>query len=259
MVDVFEEVEEQLRSDRYRTLFLKAWPYALAAVVAALLIFAGFWGYRVYQEGQQAKASEAYAAATAANARNDLAAAERGFQAVSQSGPSTYRALALMQLAGLRLNANKTAEAVTLLDQAAGLVKEPMVADAARLKAAYALFDTAPLADLTKRLEPLSEAGRPYAGMAREAIDMKQLASGQAAQARTAFSSLALFPEATDDLRARAQAAVLLIDAGTYPTAVRAASIAATLPPTPPAGPAIPGLPGAAPAVPASPPAGAAQ
>jgi hypothetical protein len=256
VVDVFEEVEEQLRSDRYRTLFRKGWPYALGAAVAALLIFAGVWGYRYYQDTQAAKASEAYAAAMAAGAADDSATAEKQFLELSESAPQAYRALALMQLAGLRITDGQTTEAVALLDRAADLAKEPLVADAARLKAAYALFDTATLEDLRTRLDPLTESGRPYAGMAREAVAMKQLASGQAAEARTAFSALSLFPEATDDLRARAQAAVALIDSGTYAMANKAAALAATLPPAPtPAPVAV----GSAPPESASPPAGAPQ
>ena len=256
MVDVFEEVEEQLRSDRYRTLFRKGWPYALGVAVAALLIFAGVWGYRHYQDSQAAKASEAYAAAVAAGTANDLATAERQFLDLSKSAPRAYRALALMQVAGLRITDGKTAEAVALLDEAAELAREPLVADAARLKAAYALFDTASLEDLRKRLDPLTESERPYAGLAREAVAMKQLAVGQAAEARTAFSALSIFPEATDDLRARAQAAVALIDSGTYATANKAAELAATLPPAPtPAPVAV----GSAPPQSATPPAGASQ
>ena len=251
MVDVFEEVEEQLRSDRYRTLAKKAWPYLAGLAVAALLTFGAVWGWRHYQDTQAATASQAYAAASALGAKGDLAGAERAFAEIGKSGPRAYRSLALMQVAGLRVMANKPAEAVPLLDEAAELAPGPLIADAASLKAAYILFDATPLAELRERLDPLTEAGRPYAGMAREAVAMKQLAAGQTAEARAAFSALSLFPEATDDLRTRAQAAMLLIDSGSLPTANRAAAIAATLP-----APA-PTIPGAAPqAAPA--PAGAA-
>lgn len=253
MVDVFEEVEEQLRSDRYLTLAKKGWPYLAGLAVVALLIFAGVWGYRHYQATQAAAASQAYAAASALGVKNDLAGAERAFTAMTKSGPPAYRALALMHVAGLRVGAGKPAEAVPLLDEAAKLAPGPLLADAAALKAAYILFDTTPLPEIRKRLDPLTEAGRPYAGLAREAVAMKQLAAGQSAEARTAFSALSLFPEATDELRSRAQAAVALIDSGAYATANRAAALAATLPAVPPPGPTLPG----APPQPASPPAGA--
>jgi len=251
VVDVFEEVEEQLRSDRYRTLAKQGWPYVAGLALAALLVFGGVWGYRHYQATQSAKASQAYSAAFELGAKGDMVGAEKAFTEMSKSGPRAYRALALMQVGGLRISANKPDEAVPLFDQAADLAPSQLVADAARLKAAYVLFDKTPLPELRKRLDPLAEAGRPYAALAREAVAMKQLASGQTADARTAFSALSLFSEATEAQQGRARAAVVLIDSGTVATANRAAAIAATLPPTPAF------LAGAA-ANPESPPAGAA-
>jgi hypothetical protein len=250
VADVFEEVEEQLRSERYKTLARKGWPYAVAVILAVLIGFGGVWAWRSYQESLSAKASEGYSRALEAGSRGDRAAAERGFLEVSKSGPRAYRALALMQVAGLRLEAGKTAEGVTLLEQAADLAPEPLVADAARLKAAYAVFETASLADLRNRLDPLTEAGRPYAALAREAVAMKQLASGDAAAARTTFSALSLLPDATDELRQRAQAAVLLIDSGASSVIPQAARAAAALPDPPPPSATL---------APAAPPAGAAQ
>jgi hypothetical protein len=234
VADVFEEVEEQLRSERYTTLFRKGWPYALAVILAVLIGFVGVWSWRNYQESLSAKAAQGYARAMAAGQRNDRAGAERAFLEVSKSGPPAYRALAMMQVAGLRLEAGKTAESVAMFDEAAKLAPEPIVADAAALKAAYAVFDTASLADLRKRLDPLSEAGRPYAALAREAVAMKQLATGDTAAARTTYSALSLQTGVTDGLRQRAQAMTMLIDSGTASAVQPAAVAAAKLPPPPP-------------------------
>lgn len=237
MTDVFEEVEEQLRSDRLRTFFLKGWPYMLAVAAAALVVFLAVWGWRHHQESQASTASEAYSAAAEQLQKGDVAGAERGFTELSKSGAPAYRALALMQIAGRRLEAGKTAEGVQLLDEAAKVAPLPMVADAARLKAIYALFDTASLDEIRKRVEPMTAAGRPYSALAREALAMKQLAAGQTAEARTALSLLSLLPDATDDLRSRAQAAVVLIDSGSAKSAPQIAAAAAKLPPLPPAPP----------------------
>jgi hypothetical protein len=215
VADVFHEVDEQLRSERIFTIIRKGWPYALAAVIAVIVAFGVIWGVREYRASQQAKASEAYNAALEALAKNDRAAAERGFAQVASSGPPAYRALALMQQAGLRsTDPAKTAEAVALLDKAADAAKDPIVGDAARLKAAYLVFDTASLADLEKRLTPLTGAGRPYANLAREALAVKRLANGQTAQAKQALSLLAISPESGEALQARAQLYEEIIDAG---------------------------------------------
>ncbi len=247
MVDVFEEVEEQLRSERYTTLLRKGWPYALAVVLALLIGFGGVWGWREYQSSRSAKASEAFVQASQALIGQDKTKAEASLTELSKGGPATYRALALMQLAALRLEAGKDAEAAALLDEAAGVSKEPIVQDAALLKAAYILFDTTSLEDLRKRLDPLAAPGRPYSALAREAVAMKQLAVGQTAEARAAFSVLSLLPDATDDLRARAQAATALIDSGAAKAVPAIVQSAANLPPAAVSAPAaVGGAPAAA-------------
>jgi hypothetical protein len=62
VADLFEEVEEQLRSDRYRTLVLKALPWVLGLLAAALVAALAYWGWETYRTQSAAKASEQYAA-----------------------------------------------------------------------------------------------------------------------------------------------------------------------------------------------------
>lgn len=263
MADVFEEVEEQLRSARYRSLVKKGWPYAAAVVATAFLAFAGYWGFTHYRDTQSAKAAEAYAAAAELGSKGDLAGAEKGLAEIAKSGPGVYKSLALMQISGLRAEEGKIAEAAALMDQAAEAVKEPLVKDAARLKAAYLLFDTLPIAELKARLDPLTEAGRPYSALAREALAMKQMASGQLTEARASFSVLSLMPDATEELRSRAQASIALIDSGSAKNIPAIIAAAKALPPPPVPTPAAVGSAAAPPQGAAAPAqsstAGAAQ
>ena len=230
MVDVFEEVEEELRSARLQTLITRGWPYALAAVVLAALVTVGVWGWRQYQLSQSAEASQTYTQAVDALGKGDLPAAEKALADVAGSGPGAYKALAMMQQANLRIRDNKTAEAVTLLDKAAEATSEPVIADLARLKAAYLLLDTASVADMEKRLTPLTEAGRPYVTLAREALAMKRLAAGQTAEARQALSVLAISPDASQGLQARSQVATAILDAGEAKLIAPVAKAGAALP-----------------------------
>jgi hypothetical protein len=248
VVDVFEEVEEQLRSARYQTLAKKAWPYLLAVVVLALVATLAVWGWREHQAGQNAKASETYQQAFDALQAGDTAKAEASFAEIARDGPKGYKSLALMQQAGLLTRAGKTTEAVALLDQAAKAAPTPLLEDAARLKAAYLVFDTAPLAEIETRLTPLTETGRPFVSLAREALAMKRLAAGKVAEARTTLAALAISQDATEGMQQRAQLAMSLIDSGQAPTVVAIAKAAAALPPglvlaPPPAAPAQPQTP----------------
>lgn len=227
MSDVFNEVEEQLRAERYETLLKRGWPYVTGALVAALAIALAFWGWDSYSRAQESKASVAYSHALEALSNGKTAEAETGFTAVSTSAPKAYRALALMQLAGLREAAGKTPEAVALLDKAQGVTGDTLMRDAAGLRAGLLLVDTAPLAEIRRRLEPLAASGRPYRYMAREAIGIARLAAGRAAEARGDFAVLSLAADASDATRARARAAMSAIDAGSagaIPATIKAAA-----------------------------------
>ncbi len=75
MVDVFEEVEEQIRTERYKSLGLKILPWAIGAAVLALAVTFGFWGWTSYQDKQADKASEQYVQALEALGQGDTAKA----------------------------------------------------------------------------------------------------------------------------------------------------------------------------------------
>jgi len=239
VADIFEEVEEQLRSDSYLAFARKAWPYAVGVAATCLAIALGLWGWDQYQQGIQAKASETYASALDALASGDRLRADKQFDEVAKSGPRGYRTLALMQEGALRLADKKTAEAIALFDQAAQVAPDQVLADVARLKAAFVAMDSGmPLPELEARITPLTGVDRPYHVSAREALAMARLAAGKAKDARADFQALGLMLDADDATRNRAQAAVALIDSGAAANLPAALKLARTLPP--PAAPMMP-------------------
>lgn len=227
MVNVFDEVDEQLRSQRYENLVRRGWPFAAAAVGAVLIAALGIWGWNHHEAEEEAKASIAYQAAFDTEAKGDFASAYRSFQALAASAPAAYRALSLMQEAQIALDHRTSEEAVKLLDQAAKAAPDPIIADAARLKAALILLDRSPLADVEARLKPLEAAKAPYRAMALEASAMAKLNAGQINDAKSAFEVLTLSQDVSPSAQNRARAALALIasgSAGTVPAVVKAAA-----------------------------------
>ena len=231
MVDFIEEVEEQLRSDRYRALALRIAPWFIAAFVAVTVGWLGAWGWSAIQDRNVAKASQAYDKGLQSLAQGDETGAFTTFADLGKSGPPAYRALALMQEGNIRMGANKTDEAVAFYDQAAKVAPTPVMADAARLKAALALMDTAPYPQINTRLSPLIGPDKPFDLFAKEALAMAKLMAGKAAEARSDFSALSLTLGAPEGMRNRAQAAIAVIDSGQAKTAAEVARAAAILPP----------------------------
>ncbi|PQZ77594.1 hypothetical protein CQ035_03880 [Brevundimonas sp. MYb46] len=250
MVDVFEQVEEELRSDRYKRMARTWLPIGAGLLVVALVAALGWWGWQSYVTNQADKASAAYDRGMEALQANNPSGADAAFAEAAKSGNGAYKALALMQQAGIAVTANKTQDAVKLFDDAAKAAGDPIIADAAAIKAAFLLMDTASLEDIQKRLEPLAEDKRPLHAFAQEALAMAQLQHGKTAEARQAFVQLQLGQDVPDDVRQRAQAGVQAIDSGTAAglAAIVRAAVALPAPAAAPSAAAAPAQADAAPA-----------
>jgi len=236
VVDVFDEVEEQLRSERYRTLAVKSLPFVAAAVAAVVIGVGGYWGWTSYRTTQANKASEGYQAALETAQKDGPAKAFAQFKTVSDGGAKGYKALALLQMGDIRIEENKTTEAVGYFDEAAKAAPNVLLGDLARLKSAFALMDTAPYKDLESRLTPLAGEKSPYRVYAKEALALAKLQAGDMKGARADFVILAnsLDSSTSDDVRQRAQAAMQLIDSGTAKDLAAAVKAAAAMPAPPP-------------------------
>jgi hypothetical protein len=245
VTDLFDEVEEQLRSDRYRQLAQKALPWVLGIAGLALAAALAYWGWDSYRTQAVSKASEQYAEAMDAFTSGDRGKARVIWTDVSKSQAPAYKALALMHLGAYAQQERKPAEAARLFDEAAEAAPDLVIGDAARLKSAFALLDTAPLKDLEGRLKPMMEEGRPYRVQAREALGFAKLNAGDSAGARGEFVLLSQSLDAPEGARARAQAAIALIDAGSAKAVPAVVRTAVALPPPmpPPSAPTAPGQP----------------
>ncbi|WP_184719190.1 tetratricopeptide repeat protein [Caulobacter sp.] len=241
MVDVFDEVEEQLRGERYRSLASKSLPWVAAAVAAAVIGVGGYWGWDSYQTSQANKASEGYQAALEAAQKNGPSKAFDQFKVVADGGARGYKALALMQMGDIRIEENKTKEAIGYFDEAAKAAPDALMGDLARLKSAFALMDTASYKDIEARLTPLAGEKSPYRVYAKEALAFAKLQAGDQAGARGDFVVLAnSLDNTSEEVRQRAQAAMQMIDSGSAKELAAAVKAAAALPPTPPIGLAPP-------------------
>jgi len=214
VVDVFEQVEEELRSARYKRL-AKTWLPVVGGVLAIALIAAlAWWGWDSWQTSRAEKASVAYSRGVEAMQTNNASGAEAAFAEAENVGNGAYKSLALMQRAGLAVTADKTTEAVALFDEAAKVTSDPLLADSAAYRAALLVMDTAPLADVQARLEPLIEEGRPLRPFAQQALAMAQLQHGKLAEARAGFVQLTLGQNVPDVIRQFSQGGIDAIDGG---------------------------------------------
>ncbi len=257
MVDFVEEVEEQLRAERYANIFRRYLPWFLVVLSATVVGWLGVWGYDTWRDHNIGLASESYDKALSALASGDQTGAFTDLAPVAKNGPAAYRTLALMQQANIRIAADKPDEAVALLDAAAKAAPSPLLKDLAALRAAQAAMDTAPYAQMETRLKPLAADKRPFSLQAKELLAMAKLQAGKTQEARGDFNAISLTLGVSPGTRARALGAIALIDSGQGALVGDVVRTAVTLPPSNQG--MVPGLPGApAPGAPAGARAGSA-
>lgn len=248
MVDVFDQVEEELRSARYKRLAMTWLPVVGGVLLVALIAALAWWGWQTMETNKADKASIAYERGLESMGANNTVGADAAFTQAAKEGNGAYRSLALQQRAEIAVMAGKIPEAVAFLDDAAKASRDSILADAARLKAVWLLMDTAPLADIEARLEPLTGDKRPYRAFAREALAMAQLQHGKTAEARAALVLLKADLDTPPPVAERAGVAIEAIDGGSIQNVLDILKLPV---PSAPA-PAVVAQPEAAPAAPSA-------
>ena len=214
MVDFVEEVEERLRAERYANFANRWLPLIIAAIIAIVIGWLGVWGWRTWQDRNIGRASVAYDSAMNELASGDSTGAFTALDPLAKNGPAGYRSLALIAQADVRLAADKSNEATALFDQAAKVAPNVIIRDLARLRAAQAIMDTAPYAQVQARLQPLIGERKPFDLLAREALAMAKIKAGKLQEARGDLNALSLTLGVSSAMRQRTQAAIQLIDSG---------------------------------------------
>lgn len=209
MVDIFDEVEEDLRAERAEKLFKKyAW-LMVAAAVAVVAAAAGWQLWTRYQNQQDAAAAAQFV--TIQTALEQPNAAKAGqiapLEHLTATAPEGYKTLARLREAGLKADTGDLPGAIALWNAvAADSGADRLLRDFASLMATARELDRGDPNQLEARLKPLAEPGNAWSALAREQLAMLDLRQGKIADARTTLQILSFDASAPAGLRARASA-----------------------------------------------------
>jgi hypothetical protein len=238
--DIFREVEEDVRRERIEKLWKAYGNYALGALV---LLFAGIAGWQVWErhEAQErARVSDQFVAAQRITNPQTAASA---FADIARTAPKGYAELARLSEAGAMLVSGQTAPAINLYKQIAKDDNGPIGA-VARLRAAWAMADTASRTELADLVKVLDQPKSPWRQNAQEVLAYADYRAMDRKGAQAKYAILAADPESPDSLRRRAQAMNDFLKNG---GAVSYGTVPVPVPPAAPAGAAAtPAAPAAA-------------
>jgi hypothetical protein len=217
VVDIFDEVEEELRAERAQQMLKRYGGLIIAAVIAIVGAAAGWQGWRWYEARRDAAAAVEYltamnladASTAAGTSSANRAAATAAFASVAASAPDGYATLGRLREAALKADSGDLQGAAALWDQvAADQSADTLLRDLAVLLWAQHLLDKADPGALQARLKPLAEPDNPWRTLAQEQLALLDLRLGKRDEAKTALTHLAQDITAPSGVRARATALV---------------------------------------------------
>jgi hypothetical protein len=209
--ELFDEVDEEVRRDQLKKLWDQ---YSIYIIAIALLVIAGVGGWRGYQYLEAKKAAEAGAAfgkAVELSEQNKHAEAEAAFTELAAKGPSGYRMLARLRVAGEVANRDPIAAAKIYDDIAADRSVGAEQQDLAKVRAAGLLVDSAGYPTILQRLEAVAGPGATYRHSARELLALSAWRANDMTAARQWLDMIANDAETPAGMRSRAEAMQALL------------------------------------------------
>ena len=199
MADIFDEIDEELKQDRAKAVWLRYGKYVAAAAAAVVLGVGASQGFSAWKQSQAETAANAYHQALAAD---DAVTALQGELAGLSDG---YAVLARFRIAAGKAEAGDAAGAeADYLAIAADAGLSALYRDAAILLSAMNAPDAAKPADLQDRLAPLADGTGPWRPLALELSAALDLKAGDREAALAKLESIIEMEETPAELRQRA-------------------------------------------------------
>ena len=209
---LFREVDEEVRRQQLENLWKRWGNLIIAGVVIMFGGVAAYKGWQYYEQRQAEDGAAAYFAAVRLDTEGKKDEAAKRLNELAGGPHVGYALLARLEEAANLGAAGKIDEAVKAYDFVAADPKlDPGTRDAARVRAALLLIDTAPAADLTTRVGDLNTANSPWRNEAREILGLAAYRTRDYLTADKFMNEILSDPEAPPNLRQRAMALISLL------------------------------------------------
>ncbi len=173
---------------RLEKLWKRYGNFVIAAAVLLVLAVGAWRGYQWWEAQKAAKASAAFEAATELADQGKPAEAEAAFARLAADGTAGYRVLARLREASVLAERDPKA-AVAAYDAIANDASVGRtLQELAGVRAALLLVDSAPLSEMTRRLEPLTQPDSAFRHTAREILALAAFKAGDKVAARSGLT-----------------------------------------------------------------------
>lgn len=198
----FEEVDEEVRNEKFKELINKYGGYILTFVILVLAFAVGYEkiGEWRINKAEQTNARYVQAVSASSDYENNIAELE----GIVQTETGLYKDIARLQIANILLDNNQTDKALTVLaqinDDASASDK---IREIAAVKLATYKIDSSSYSEIEKILAPIVQKGGAWAPMAKELLAMSAIQNKDMAKARTIYEELLANGNISEEFKAR--------------------------------------------------------
>jgi len=206
VADIFREVDEDIRQERYEKLWKRYRWWLLGLVVALIGAVAAYVIIDEQNESLRREEGLRFAAALSELDAGRPQEAATLFKDLAEDTDSGYLALARLRAADALATAGDRSGAVNLYDELSADSRASLLyRELGVLLAAEHLLDNAPPQDVMQRLAPLVSGDGPWRSLAIELTGLAQIKAGRTDAARQIFTDLSQDSTAPSGVTARAQ------------------------------------------------------
>jgi hypothetical protein len=210
VADIFQEVDEEVRREKLQQLWERHSNLIVSLALLVVLAVGGWRGYEWWENKKAAESGTAFEAAVSLAESGKQAEAQAAFAKIAQDGSSGYRILARFREAAELAKTDPPAAVQTYGALAADSSLGRTLQDLAAIRGGLILVDSAPLAELTAKLEPLTAADRPFRHTARELLALSAWRNGDTAAAKRWYDLIVTDAETPSGTRARLEVLMTL-------------------------------------------------
>lgn len=198
----FEEVDEEVRNEKFKELINKYGGYILTFVILVLAFAVGYEkiGEWRINKAEQTNARYVQAVSASSDYENNIAELE----GIVQTETGLYKDIARLQIANILLDNNQTDKALTVLaqinDDASASEK---IREIAAVKLATYKIDSSSYSEIEKILAPIVQKGGAWAPMAKELLAMSAIQNKDMAKAKTIYEELLANGNISEEFKAR--------------------------------------------------------
>lgn len=214
MAEIFQEIDDDIRRERYEKLWARYGKYVIGAIVLFVIVAALYVAWQNYSESKRNAEGERFAAAIELTYSGAWDRAASSFGKLADSTRSGYRPLSLLQQAAALIEAGRQPEAMQVYQElSVDSDSEKIYRDLGALLAVIHSFEDRSDESVRERLALLASEDGPWRYSAKELEAYRRLQTGETEEAQKLFQLLADDLGAPMGIRSRA-AEVLAVISG---------------------------------------------